>query len=158
MSYQLLDIIAVSPLNEKPSDQCTCIVCKSKNVRTSGKMSTLLAGGSGIDDDPNHTWEGVTCSSCHIKVTRETKSGNVWYTKDRVVLAGVPSCYETYVYPCKCGGKITRTYTDLEGSNTVRGLSMVWKDGGYVPQYRIFYECDSCNIKIEVNRDSWGGK
>lgn len=151
---KLLEFVKETPTNEKPSHRIACPYClNDKNIKREGITTTLVGGGSGIDDDPNHTWEPCTCRDCGKDFTRETRDGNVWYTdKDHKVLRGMPSCFEHYVYTCReCGGEVRRRYKELN-SEKDPGCLTTTDDG---PQYRIFFECNKCGKSIQTTNDYW---
>jgi hypothetical protein len=102
------------------------------------------------------------CNGCGGAFTREYKRGidgdNVWYTrKDGLLLRGVPNCFENYTYTCAdedCGGKVTREHTALDGETAVTILSNRKEDDGvWRRQYRTFYECSGCKVRVEVSDD-----
>jgi hypothetical protein len=144
-------MVAVAPINEKPSEKGACPFCSSASIVHGGFSTTLVGGGTGPDDDPNHTHTSCTCKDCKKAFVRETCSGNVWYTKEMFALKGMPSCFEGYVYPCKCGGKVTREYTDkVSGKKT--SLLCYDKDG---PKFDTFFSCDKCSKKIQTKKEYW---
>jgi transposase-like protein len=155
--YELLDIVAVDVLDELPSDDPRCPYCNARNPRLINKRTTLLGGGTGIDDDPNHVHYRYECRSCSDEFYRETKRGNVWYADlQSRVLRGIPSCYESYRYPCKsCRGEITRRYTSLDGESETCVLS-VSADGK--KNYLVYYSCNTCDTSIQVDKDYWYGR
>ena len=111
-----------------------------------GETCTTLLGFSG-SVNPNHVSKLCICVSCGFTFTVEEKSGNVWITKDGRVLAGMPNCFESYIYTCAfCGGSVARKHTKLDGITDVQSL-LTTKDG---PQYRTFYRCQACGRQIEV--------
>jgi hypothetical protein len=149
----LFEIVAERPLAEVPTDAPTCPDCNRTPARETYREQTLL-GWSGKGWSPNHTWSGLECG-CGAIFVREWKSGNVWYTRERVegrVLRGMPSCFERYTYTCaKCSGPVRREYKQLDGSPLHGGL-LTTKDG---PQYLAEYRCRVCNHGGRVERDYW---
>ena len=167
---KLLGMVVQKPLKEKPSAKPACPHCGSKGVETHGMTTTLVGGGNGPDDNPNHTWTGCFCKVCEKSFTRETKSGNVWYTREgevkdagggimyheRLLVKGIPSCFEAYVYGCRCGGKITRRQTEMDGKAPTNGsCTYSIKDGVSTAQFRTFYSCDKCGKTIEPDFEHW---
>jgi hypothetical protein len=64
-------------------------------------------------DDPNHHWFRLRCTACARELLLEQCRGNAWVVRYeygcRVLMAGVPSCHEDYVYTCRrCGGPVHR--------------------------------------------------
>ena len=63
--------------------------------------------------DPNHHWFRLRCPACARELLLEQCRGNAWVVRHehgcRVLVAGVPSCHEDYVYTCRrCGGPVHR--------------------------------------------------
>ena len=152
-NFELLDVLDIDVLEELPSHTPSCPVCSSTNLKYLTSVSTLLGGGTGVDDDPNHVQTKYFCNSCSRYFTRETKSGNVWYTNpDKRVLRGIPNCFEEYLYPCRCGGFISRLYTALDGKTPISLLTY-----GETKQFHVYYRCDSCSLAIETDHEYWRG-
>jgi hypothetical protein len=147
----LLEMVAVQPLTEKPSENGSCPFCSSSSISRGAYSTTLVGGGTGPDDDPNHTHTSCVCQDCKKNFVRETRSGNVWYTEMTRVLRGMPSCFEDYVYPCKCGGNVTRKHLHKVDGKELRYLSYD-KNG---PNFKTMYSCDKCNVSIETINDYW---
>ncbi len=143
-----LEMTTVRPLDEKPSDKPRCPDCDSDSLELIGHRCTLIGGGDGsVDSDPNHHWRVFRCENQH-QFNRETKSGNVWYTRlpDSEVIKGMPSCFERYAYPCVCGaGHLTARHTKPDGETPAGYLS--YKDGK--SQHRTFWSCDACGAARE---------
>lgn len=162
--YPLLKHIAHKPLDELPSAKVHCPYCNSIKIKKGGKITTLLGGGTGVDDDPNHTWCSCTCNNCTKTFIRETKNGNVWYTEGgnykgtSVVLKGVPSCFERYYYTHKkCGKRISLEYRNLDDTKDVSNLaSSKDENGNWIKSYKTFYSCE-CGFRLEVDQDHWHG-
>lgn len=157
-------LIANRPLAEKPSARASCPYCGGGTLRRGWASHTALGGGDGTrDGDPNHWWEAYNCSACGQSFTRETKSGNVWYTAghraDGVVLAGLPSCFEHYEYRCaRCpNGSVTVRHTELDGQTPTVSLSITLGPGGG-RHYRTFYACETCGAEEESQEDHWYGR
>lgn len=150
---KLLEMTSVKKLAEKPSYEPHCPYCISSDLLERDQITTLIGGGDGsVDRDPNHVWTTFTCNNCEKDFTRETKSGNVWYTeghRDRHLIAGIATCFETYIWPCKCGGKIYRDYRDLKDEHGVQMLHYK----GSEKQFRIFYSCDQCKERWEEEEE-----
>ena len=124
---------------EAACPRCGC------DFKTYGTGTTLLGCFGPVD--LNHTWDYCTCNACQFQFMVERKSGNTWITKDKKVLAGLPNCFEDYIYTCvHCNGNVVRKHTAMNGE-TVVGSLLTTREG---KQYRTFYLCASCNIQIEV--------
>lgn len=135
MSFELLGFVVNEPITEKPSDRPTCPWCGSTDIEKSASYQTLVGGSTDIDLDPNHHWGHYTCHSCKSLCIREFRSGKVWYTLNGKLLRGVPNCWESYVYKCKCGGDVRRKDTND----------------------RFLFECASCKSSITTENDYPGG-
>jgi len=140
-------------------------------------LCETLLGSISIDtekhpeQDPNHKWRYVECRECHEHYTIESKYANVWVTigletpirahldneppKERLVVRGLPSCYESYVYDCALchGGHVRREYYKLHEdvplhapNDKYRMLTTIPAKGG--KQYRATWVCDKCNARI----------
>jgi len=104
-----LPLVKERPDPDLEIDKFKCVFCHSTNVETSPQGQTLVGGGK--EDDPNHVWTKVKCNDCWGVAIHEHIGNNTWYTKHSVVLAGIPSCHEGYVYTCAhCGGSVNRHY------------------------------------------------
>ena len=162
----LFDIIADEPLppmalnGEKQIVDTRCPFCDSKKIRSFGSETTLV-GYFGIDG--NHVWKRCECKSCKKNFTHEYKHLNEWYTHPDEqgrshLIGGVPSCFEPYVYSCRCGGEVTRVYTNLDEGDlsSEGGLSVLvrTKEG---PQYRTFWQCNTCDVKVETSLEYFPG-
>ena len=136
----LTDLVTQRKLEGEPAcPHCGCDF-------TIREEQTTLIGFSG-SVNPNHRWLYCTCNSCQFQFTVEHKSDNVWVTKDKKVLAGLPSCFEDYIYTCAtCNGNVVRRHTAMDGETVVRSL-YTNQEG---PQYRTFYLCLYCAAQIEV--------
>lgn len=152
---RLLAFVKEAPAGEKPSHKATCPFCSSQEVNSYSSESTLVGnppGKDGIDDDCNHVWTRFACNHCGEKFTRETKSGNVWYTKGKKVLKGMPSCFEDYIYTCRCcGGEVRRKHKCLNSDE--EPVMLTFKDGKKL--FRIFFECKGCGKSIQTPEDHW---
>lgn len=154
---KLFEFVTQRPLTELVSDPPHCPACQSERVLVGGTEETLVGYFGPIN--PNHTWQLVDCLDCHALHTRETKSGNVWYTynKRQSVREGMPCCFETYTYTHHgCGGTVTHHYTSLDGSPLTSGI-LTAQLGGPNPgrQYRTFYRCETCQTQIEYDAEYW---
>lgn len=164
MKYKIEEIVANKKTDELPSAEPQCPYCRTRDVQRSNLYTTLVGGGTGIDDDPNHTHESIYCNVCAEKSVRETCSGNVWYTSQNKVLRGIPNCFEKYIYDCPCGAKasVKRYYADLNGQKNessttiteqirIEGDETIW-----APSYRVFFECSSCKMVKESSEKYYG--
>lgn len=149
---ELYNIVTQRPdssLDKKVLAQ-TCPYCESTNISADSISHTLIGG----DPDSNHYWNRLQCTSCKRRFTVEWKYNNVWLVSDDDhVLAGIPSCFEHYVYTCNCGGDVTRTYTKLDGISPVQALQISYENGECIRGYRIFYACDTCDANVETPED-----
>lgn len=143
----LQEMVVNGPIEETAAH---CPACESTDIEKRGTVTTLVGFGPEWPD-PNHKWTDIKCNACGLCCTREEKSGNVWYTKDNVILIGVPNCFESYVYTCKCSGRVTRKHTTLDGITPVQTLSYTWENGVSKKHFKTFYSCGSCNKIIEVD-------
>ncbi len=160
MFQKLIDFVNQTRLDEKPSSPPICPYdrCQSFDIDSYKTRTTLLGGEQGIDNNINHTWKSCYCNKCGLSFVRETKYGNVWYTDEyNNVLAGIPNCFENYIYTHKgCDGNVNKNYTQLDGITNVMTLhSSVAEDGSLQDEYRTFYHCDKCTTKIEVNNHEY---
>lgn len=150
---RLEEIVAQTPLAELPTDAPHCPDCGGTDKLADKGVESTLVGWMGGDWDPNHKWHYFDCG-CGKSFIRETKTANVWYTRDRregKVLLGMPSCFERYIYSCRaCSGIVKRTYTNLDGSPLKGSMLVTTKDG---PQYRTAYQCESCGHGGVVDSD-----
>jgi hypothetical protein len=171
----VLEIVAYRPLDEKPSSKASCPHCGSQRLNDKGTTTTLVGGGTGPDDDWNHTWTSMSCIDCELGFVRETKQGNVWYTKERirsgpsVVLRGVPSCFEAYEYACSCGGRILQRYLDANMGTPTRIISWSTAPAGgaakpkegdemiTTPHFVAFMSCDKCGKDEQCIEEYWQG-
>ena len=145
---ELTDLV----LQRKLEGPAFCPACKRNDYKVVDTRTTLLGFWHQNLPDPNHVWETASCKSCGYGFTVEHKSGNTWITKDGVVMAGLPNCFEQYSYTCcHCGAAVRRRHTELDGKTPAKTLlSTLLEVNGVVRQYRTFYECDGCHSKIEV--------
>lgn len=157
--YPLFEKVTQRPLDEKPEDAAKCPSCNSEDLEKKSECATLV-GWPGEGPDPNHRWYDYVCRACQNRFFRECKDDNVWYTKKKYVLLGMPNCFEEYIYQCKnCGGDVRQCHTALDGKSKVRCLTTEKIDGKWVKKYRTFYVCDGCSQGTEVEADYWpGGK
>jgi hypothetical protein len=149
----LFSLVTQRPLNISKLEEVKCPYCKSPKSTEGHSRSTLLGRAGSID--PNHYWHEKTCNECRKFYIVEKKEHNIWITdRQHKVLAGLPSCFESYIYECKlCGGEVHRHYTSLEGKPTT-ALGWNYLETGE-PQklFRTFFECQSCHTKIETKND-----
>ena len=162
LANPLDDLVADRPLTELPSAKARCPFCASLKLRPGHRYSTLVGGGSGVDNDPNHVHQFYTCLECSRPFCRETREGKTWYTyedeKRRAVLVkGRPHCFESYVYSCgHCGAaEVTRRYTKLDGVTPARSLCTRLVDGQSIDEFRTFFTCKSCNREVEADNRSY---
>ena len=160
----LLSIVSERPIKESVP---ACPSCSSTELTSYGSSTTLLGYPSG-SPNPNHCWTTMKCDNCHLEFTREEKYDNVWYTnKKNIILKGIPSCFESYVYHCiECGGHVRREYKGLDGNalpsfgpdeKRMEILSTKIEAGKSVKQYRTFYYCEKCHHGGEVVDDYYEG-
>ena len=137
---ELTELVTQRKLEGEPAcPRCGC------DYTVTEITTTLVGIVDGID--ANHKWESSVCSSCQFAFIVESKRGNTWITKDSKVLAGLPNCFEDYIYTCAhCNGNVVRKYTVEDGCTVATSL-LIDKDG---PKYRTFYLCQSCAASIEV--------
>lgn len=146
--FEAFEIITQRPDKNLTVRNAKCPFCKSEKHQTHGTRTTLL----GIDS-MNHKWHERTCKDCGKNYTVENKGRNVWITDEKGnVMHGMPSCFEHYIYDCKCGGKVERHYTDMDGK-PVNGLSSSNESGKWVKHYKTFYKCNKCNTEIQTEHD-----
>ena len=167
----LLDLVTERPeerytLNDLPH----CPHCGSGVAQDMATVTTLLVGVIGIDivkhpeQDPNHKWRSVVCKECGGSYCIESTYANVWVTigldtpidgqpeaesqKERLVVRGLPSCMEDYVYHCaKCdGGLVRREYWQLYTDKPLEGSCLSVHHG--VKQYRPTFHCDKCDERV----------
>ena|SRR3990167_812170 len=154
----LLSFVLQKPIDEKPSaDPVHCPDCGHSFPNRGIEGTTLIGGGDGTwDGDPNHTWTqyGGCCSL--VSFTRQTKSGNVWYTYNGGrVLRGMPNCFEGFIYTCaKCHGDVMRYYRELDGITPARSISY---RGDGLRYYRTVWCCSTCGVSTETLYDYWNG-
>jgi hypothetical protein len=150
----LLDIIKQSPMVYRGNPKCP--YCNSELVKVLRSSATLVGGRwlkNGDHDDPNHYTSDCDCFGCNKRFYWEYRRGMEWYQDmDGNMLKGVHNCFEECVYDCKCGGKVHRRYTELDGLTEVKhGLRKTLVEGrGYVNQYCTFWKCDSCSKEVEI--------
>jgi len=129
-----------------------CPFCESKKITKSGSTTTLV-GGRG---DANHVWTSCSCQICKKSFIHEHINNNTWYTCEQKIIAGIPSCFENYIYTCAyCNGKIERHYLELDSDNEANFLSSREIDGVWKNEYRIVFKCNNCLESIESNIDHW---
>jgi hypothetical protein len=158
---KIQDLVENTPLpsletNEQPG---FCPYCGSKDI-IEMLGETTCVGHFGYWD-VNHRWNRVKCNSCEKECTRERKKNNEWYTfdtpnKGAEVILGLPSCFESYIYKCKCGGFVHREYRKLDSEEITDIITSSNVNGKWVNQYRVFFVCDKCGDH-EVESDYWKG-
>lgn len=154
---KIIDLVANEPLppletNDQPG---FCPYCGSKKINQGGTTS-ICVGSLGYWD-VNHRWNKIICGDCGKTCIRERKTNNEWYTADSVVLAGLPTCFDSYVYKCKCGGVITRKYFKLDSDEDARSLGSInLGNGVWQKQYRTVFVCDKCG-QHEMEEEHWKG-
>jgi hypothetical protein len=160
----ILDIVADRPIDEKPSSKPSCPTCGGTLLKDNGTWTTLVGGGTGPDDDPNHTWASFECLACSLRFTRETKQGNVWYTGGRetgVVVRGMPSCFERYTYACHCGGRISSRCLDRASGAVATIVTWSNEEDGEdlitTPSFVVFMSCDRCGKYEQCIEEYWLG-
>jgi len=131
----IFDYVVNRPIKDKT---LICPFCNSENIDELSHESTLL--GSVTNRDPNHHWIYCKCKNCEQNFTQEYKLNNVWYTFNKFVIKGIPSCFEQYILICKCGGHVKRLYRD--------DLKKEYESQCH-KKYKCFYKCKKCNIEFE---------
>jgi uncharacterized protein with PIN domain len=120
-----------------------CPYCNSDNVKINSHSQTLVGG----DPDPNHHTIHATCLSCNKDFWKEYQHANVWYSEplgeEKLLLKGLPSCFEDWVYTCECGGHIRRSHKEMDGVTEAKILTL----GGIGKTFRVFWTCDSCGTE-----------
>jgi len=108
----------------------------------------------------DHVTELSVCRSCGNRFKRHRRLANIWYTDfEGIVLAGMPSCFENFIYHClKCDGPVHRVYREMDGKTPVDSLSFSIRGVTDIKRYqRTFYECQSCGHGGETEKDHWMG-
>jgi len=148
--FGLFEMVKQRPNKKLKATKVKCPYCGSKKTKKQYSSTTLL----GIDKY-NHKWFYYQCLKCGREFTVEQKDKNVWITdKDDHVLDGMPSCFESYIYDCKCGGKVRRRCESTDG--TPRGaLSITRGENGIIRHYKTFWDCDKCGKTIETEQDHY---
>lgn len=162
---EFLDIVVERHDPKLSKDQPICPFCGSKNISVTGGMSTLVGLGrskSGKEYDPNHHWDNGACNDCHESWFIEWSQYEdddmnvrdcVWYTKDQKVLAGIPECFEEYIYTCsKCGGDVRKHYYDKGTRNVTRTLSQSLGSNKSESSvecrgYDVYFACADCDAE-----------
>ena len=148
-NFEAFEIIIQRPNKKLTVRKAKCPFCKSDKHNSLGSRTTLL----GIDS-MNHKWHKRKCNDCGKEYTVEEKNKNVWITDNEAnVLEGMPSCFEFYAYDCKCGGKVKRYITDLNGNKTNLVTKKSDENGKWINQYKTFYKCDKCSAKVQTTND-----
>lgn len=116
-------------------------------------------------NDPNHHWFRLRCTGCAGELLLEQCRGNAWVVRHedgrRVLVAGVPSCHEDYVYTCRrCGGPVHRRRTSSGPasfacwgcSSTIESAEAYYRrfdePGGPAPRAEV--RCGPCRVVVEV--------
>jgi len=164
---EFLDIVKdrVDPTLDK--DNKVCPFCNSTNISVLVWHSTAV--GSGPGEDCNHHWESCICGGCANAFVYEYKGHgskeadgkkvpnyNVWITKERKILKGMPTCFERYIYTCsKCGGDVNVTDYDKGTKNVARclGTSLNEDTGIYENQYDTYYKCFCCGVEVKSSTE-----
>lgn len=133
-----------------------CPFCASQEVQKLGSRCTLI--GYYGKYDPNHVWVSCRCKSCNASFTQEykgTENGyNVWYTVDNRVVLGLPTCYESYIYTCNCGGEVTRKHIDKATNETAKyTITTIGGDGEVKSNAKIIFSCNQCKAEVESNTE-----
>ena len=145
-----------------------CTACDSADLCINTHARTSLPCDE-VDEltpnDPNHHWFRLRCTGCAGELRLEQCRGNAWIVREevgrRVLVAGVPSCHEDYVYTCRwCGGPVHRRRTMFgPASFACRGCSGAVESaetyyrrfdepGG--PAARAEVRCGPCRVVVEV--------
>jgi hypothetical protein len=116
-------------------------------------------------NDPNHHWFRLRCTGCAGELLLEQCRGNAWIVREevgrRLLVAGVPSCHEDYVYTCRrCGGPVYRrrttsgpaSFTCWRCSAAVESAEAYYRrfdePGGPAPRAEV--RCGPCRVVVEV--------
>lgn len=150
-----LDLVTERPNKRLKINSFFCPFCKSKDVELVNSCTTLVAGRK--EDDVNHVWNYCECNKCHEKFTHEHHYNNTWYTQNRKILLGIPSCFESYIYTCKhCGGDVESEDYDIK---TGEVATVLVSTGDGTKLYKTVFQCKKChkqtNSAIEYWSDNW---
>jgi DNA-directed RNA polymerase subunit RPC12/RpoP len=148
MEYDFYKIVTNRP--DKKAGKA-CPFCNSTDLQSGSMRSTLVGGGPNV----NHVWIDTTCRDCHKSFTIESKGGNTWVTgDDGLILQGIPSCFESYIYTCsKCGGNVKRQNIDDQGRIT--GGAWKMEGGKAVKMFKTIFKCESCHEEVESEQEHY---
>lgn len=150
---EFLDLVTQKIDPDLDPDHPVCPFCNSSNVAKGGESTTLL-GWTG-DINPNHRWADCSCKECNQTWTIEIKGDfdryNVWYTKDKKVLRGIPTCFEHYAYTCRyCDGDVIRHYFN---KNTRDKAMVLAYNGNGEKSFDTFFVCEKCKREVKSSSD-----
>jgi hypothetical protein len=151
-----LSFVKERPNPDLKIDEYICPYCLSSDVETKGSSATLVGGRK--EDDVNHVWTKCSCKSCWNSFVHEHRHNNVWYTSQGKILAGIPSCFESYIYTCSsCGGNVHRHYRELDGITKTNGFLKTAYDENdiWTKYYKVFFECENCKKSAESSIEYW---
>jgi hypothetical protein len=118
---------------------------------------TTLLGYTGSGPDPNHRQKTYACGACDNVFIQHAKYDFVWYTtKDSHLLAGIPACFETFTYNCRCGGVVDRQFVQMDGATPKMGsISQSWNAATktYDRDHRVVLRCRGCGRGAELRGD-----
>lgn len=148
----LFDIVKERPITEQVKDAASCPRCRSSEV-TLGQESISM----------DHHRRELLCQACGFMAIREwvvdrfRGTENVWYTMGMVILRGLPSCYERFVYACiKCDGAIAGKKFAKDSDELVEFCSVqIGGPKNGEKNYRNVYRCDGCGHGGETIHDHW---
>ena len=143
--FPFLTLVKERPAPELDINEFVCPYCRSYDVVARTRMSTAVGG----DDDRNHVQTTCICNACRMDFTQEHIHFNTWYTDSHGhVLAGIPTCFENYLYTCRyCGGTVSRNTIDLDGNPAV-SLTSRKTESGWMQEYRYRFKCEECSREV----------
>lgn len=145
---EFLELVTERPDETLIGKKIFCPYCGTEDVQTFGTRSTLV-GYVGVDR--NHTHTECKCSMCEKEFTWETKGfDRIWVTDPNgKVLAGIPYCFERYIYTCKhCCGDVELHHLDNETHEPAKCLSWKLNDEGRKADFYNKFVCKSCGESI----------
>jgi hypothetical protein len=163
MTMDLFEIVRERPTVELPDGRPRCPFggCHYPFGAAGPEVEKPKKPILGTEWRGSHQTVYCRCPCCERKFERHVVGTNVWYTFTQdgrsVVVNGMPSCHESYVYHCaKCDGPVSRQYHQFdkdepfpkpepdENGIAISVLIDRIVDGKWVPEYRIKYACEAC--------------